>query len=968
MHDTARSLAGEFFRIYGRDASGTVLVIGSGEAPDGNGAPATALAIEVGVSDGARPSLDGDALRFEDEHFDIVAAPGLQRYPNFWLLFIEMLRVTRAGGLIYVDASSDAGYDPAPFDGWRFYPDAPLALMAWAERRGIEVALVESFTAPRADGAHGDSVMVFRKGPADAGALPDERLADAVPAARTIRSHRSADIVNVETTGRSLRLLAEKDRQISLLRGELELAEQKLERKTAALEDFSEGRAALEAALRDLRRDFSATATALQDAVGRFEYLRRDPYWGTPGSGGSREEVQSLQRAHAELEAEGLRRQIALRQVQRQLSGIRTSPTWRIGAPFREIERLVRATRHRLRHGWGPHAAQAQVAPLFDAAYYRAQNPDIASTIARNERDALVHFCRAGWREGRDPNPLFNVKWYLETNGDVVATGLNPVIHYATSGWREGRDPGPAFSVSYYLRSNPDVLDTGLEPLQHYLERGRAEGRRPHPAGTAPAATSPVEAAEPVPVTAEAPDETPPDEAPPASGDAAPALPAAAAADGGLRRIMDRAGLFEPEVYLDLHPDVRADGEDAWDHFVRFGMAEGRRFATTEVAARALSRLAPEVDASLHAVAERLSLPDPAAAVETAASGLREVGGTVAIYCSTQGNFFMQEIANLLAWQLSALGIEVQRRTERSPFDEEFAVRIFVAPHEFFWFERGTQWRPLISRPGTVLYNVERPYTSKFCRAFSNLLAAPLVLDINLQSAVLLQQCGINAVYYAPPYLEGSRYGVPQLDVSQVEVLRGYRFARAPFDFSAHESLGERPIDLLFVGTGFDRRANAFEQLRRLTDKYRFLCVSPRAGAPLTASNYRTTSPEINCALGQRSKIVLNIHRDWLGPFAWSRMVKQGFWQGACVVSDPGLADPIFRPGEHFLEENLRQLPDLIDWLLGTPEGHARMDSIAAAGHRQAISPAARAAILPPLLDALTSMAKKGRAACRHST
>ena len=43
-------------------------------------------------------------------------------------------------------------------------------------------------------------------------------------------------------------------------------------------------------------------------------------------------------------------------------------------------------------------------------------------------------------------------------------------------------------------------------------------------------------------------------------------------------------------------------------------------------------------------------------------------------------------------------------------------------------------------------------------------------------------------------------------------------------------------------------------------------------------------------------------------------MVLQGFWQGACVVSDPGLPNPIFEPGVHYFEESLRNIGELLRW------------------------------------------------------
>lgn len=72
---------------------------------------------------------------------------------------------------------------------------------------------------------------------------------------------------------------------------------------------------------------------------------------------------------------------------------------------------------------------------------------------------------------------LFDPGFYLRTNPDVAAAGLDPWWHYLESGWREGRDPAEQFSTSGYLELHPDIAAEGLNPLAHYLRRGRREGR-----------------------------------------------------------------------------------------------------------------------------------------------------------------------------------------------------------------------------------------------------------------------------------------------------------------------------------------------------------------------------------------------------------------------------------------------------------------------------------------------------------
>ena len=110
----------------------------------------------------------------------------------------------------------------------------------------------------------------------------------------------------------------------------------------------------------------------------------------------------------------------------------------------------------------------------FDPDFYKAQNPDVAAAGV----DPYTHFRTVGWKEGRDPNPYFDVKGYLATYTDVAAGGSNPLDHYNNFGWKEGRDPSAWFDTSSYLDANPDVKAAGVNPLQHFLASGQFEGRQ----------------------------------------------------------------------------------------------------------------------------------------------------------------------------------------------------------------------------------------------------------------------------------------------------------------------------------------------------------------------------------------------------------------------------------------------------------------------------------------------------------
>jgi hypothetical protein len=72
---------------------------------------------------------------------------------------------------------------------------------------------------------------------------------------------------------------------------------------------------------------------------------------------------------------------------------------------------------------------------------------------------------------------FFNSAYYLETNPDVRAAGMDPAFHYLVHGSREGRDPGPFFSSKAYLARYPDVAEADVNALLHYETLGRGENR-----------------------------------------------------------------------------------------------------------------------------------------------------------------------------------------------------------------------------------------------------------------------------------------------------------------------------------------------------------------------------------------------------------------------------------------------------------------------------------------------------------
>ncbi|MEO0036410.1 MAG: hypothetical protein RLZZ501_2433, partial [Pseudomonadota bacterium] len=112
----------------------------------------------------------------------------------------------------------------------------------------------------------------------------------------------------------------------------------------------------------------------------------------------------------------------------------------------------------------------------FAADWYLARNPD----VGRAGLDPWRHYLRHGWREGRDPNPMFDTAWYLDRHPDVRAAGVNPLLHYLRYGAAEGHDPHPLFDTRFYAEANRDETDRA-GALAHYLRIGRTQGRPTRP-------------------------------------------------------------------------------------------------------------------------------------------------------------------------------------------------------------------------------------------------------------------------------------------------------------------------------------------------------------------------------------------------------------------------------------------------------------------------------------------------------
>ncbi|EEB79512.1 Methyltransferase domain family protein [marine gamma proteobacterium HTCC2148] len=171
MHDTALLHGNLFFEIYLKErSSARILDIGS---TDVNGSLRQCakrdwhyIGVDLEAGSGVDIVLqDPYSYPFEDQSFDaVVSTSCLEHDDMFWLSFLEMLRVVKPGGFIYLNVPSNGYYHTFPVDSWRFYPDAGLALERWGKHREHDVTLLESFIGDQKEDVWNDFVAVFWKG------------------------------------------------------------------------------------------------------------------------------------------------------------------------------------------------------------------------------------------------------------------------------------------------------------------------------------------------------------------------------------------------------------------------------------------------------------------------------------------------------------------------------------------------------------------------------------------------------------------------------------------------------------------------------------------------------------------------------------------------------------------------------------------------------------------------------------
>jgi len=374
---------------------------------------------------------------------------------------------------------------------------------------------------------------------------------------------------------------------------------------------------------------------------------------------------------------------------------------------------------------------------------------------------------------------------------------------------------------------------------------------------------------------------------------------------------LKRLEVFDGEDYLRRNPDVAAAGIDPHAHFIQSGALEGRGSVDRVDLARLMSGLA------LFDHAARALPPDQHDDHDLAdlVADVSHIG----IFVSTQGNVFMEDLADDLASDLRSTGVRVDVLDETADIETRPPICLFIAPHEFFTLGRGTDWvRDDVLSEG-FMFGTEQVQTTWFNLSLPFILMSRGMLDICTQSASLFERLDMAALHVLP----GARHRPrPLTERDRRHPLYGVLPPAASGDIDPSLPFASRPIDIAFFGTSSPRRDAFFARNAAFFADYETFNYNRRPGrGPIRSEGEDGALTRLAGHVSGHSKITLNIHREEFGYFEWHRMVRLGMCSGSLVVSDPCLPHPDFVANEHYLQENARYIPDLVEWLLKTEDG-----------------------------------------------
>lgn len=390
----------------------------------------------------------------------------------------------------------------------------------------------------------------------------------------------------------------------------------------------------------------------------------------------------------------------------------------------------------------------------------------------------------------------------------------------------------------------------------------------------------------------------------------------------GWRQGLDPGPIFKTSSYLERYPDVAAANINPLVHYLRSGMREGRALYSE----RDMTAWSREMDDS---ASQPFYQPSRQHRLRT--------GDLVLIHAHSRGHIVFQQFQQLLVQAFQSIGIDCVAADENTrPDGKPPTLRIVIAPHDFYFLAGGPSSEAEAFKD-SVPVNSEQIPSVWLARSLPFLLRAPLVLDLNFQTAGILTRMGARATFLPLGFVPENDIFTPQIDLPAESSLMGMPpdVMKAPASITA--PLETRGIDILFIGSDSERRQRFLSVCSDLmASKTCYVRMVNIIGA-LERSHPQSVSARAHAALSQRSKILLNAHHFDTPYFEWQRLMHFGLMQACCVVTERTTRVPGLIPGEHYFEDEFNKLPALAAWLLNDPDGRARAEAVRLAGYRAAM-------------------------------
>jgi hypothetical protein len=297
---------------------------------------------------------------------------------------------------------------------------------------------------------------------------------------------------------------------------------------------------------------------------------------------------------------------------------------------------------------------------------------------------------------------------------------------------------------------------------------------------------------------------------------------------------------------------------------------------------------------------------------------------------------------DLLAAGLEELGQRVDVRSETDGFGSPDAWHVVIAPHEFFHLGAGEQLAQERVPAQFIVINTEQPSTQWFRLSAQYFPHARVIWDIDYLSAHRLFYRGWKCRHLALGYVPDFRPFGKKKDLPThygTCFLEPYVRQRSRLS----EPLAVRPIDMVFFGSPTMKRQAFYAAAASRFAQYHCYFHFSDHTQPLLAGQTTHMNTATVAGLVQRSKILLNIHRDTDTYFEWQRIVMQGLCSPA----------PPFRPGIDYVEAPLAEIPERVEYYLTDPLGRQEAQAIAAEGHRTLTRDCRMKDVLAPLIAEL---------------